>query len=271
MSLFSKERPAYFDLSMKSIWDDQTRKPDEVVLVEDGPITKELEEIVTKWEKRIPVMKVVRLEKNQGLPIALNEGIKHCDCDYIARMDTDDIALPNRFKIQEEHLMNHQELAVLGGGVIEFSDEEGDMEPRYMPITRNDIRLAICKTCPFIHPTVFIKKEVFNKGISYNPSCRKYQDLELWFQILSAGYQVANLDTILLRFRKDPYMYVKRNKAAKTELIIMFKGIKSLYGRWSWRYIYPLLHYLFRLLPPRLCLFIYKHMIVKYWRNRNSK
>ena len=114
MSLFSKERPDYFDLSMKSVWNDQTRKPDEIVLVEDGPVTTELESIVNKWQQKIPVMKVVKLEKNQGLPVALNEGIKQCNCDYIARMDTDDIALPDRFKIQEEYLNIHPELVKLG-------------------------------------------------------------------------------------------------------------------------------------------------------------
>ena len=203
MSLFEKERPDYFDLSMKSIWDDQTRKPDEIVLVEDGPITDALDAIVNKWQKKIPVMKVVKLAKNQGLPIALNEGIKHCDCDYIARMDTDDIALPGRFKIQDEYLQAHPDLAVLGGGVIEFSDEEGDMEPRIMPSTLREIKAAIPKSCPFIHPAVFIKKSVFDNGIEYNPKSRKYQDLELWFNILAAGYNVANIDDLLIKFRKD--------------------------------------------------------------------
>lgn len=271
MSLFSKERPDYFDLSMKSVWNDQTRKPDEIVLVEDGPVTTELESIVNKWQQKIPVMKVVKLEKNQGLPVALNEGIKQCNCDYIARMDTDDIALPDRFKIQEEYLNIHPELAVLGGGVIEFNDEEGDMEPRIMPSTLKEIKAAIPKSCPFIHPAVFIKKSVFDNGIEYNPKSRKYQDLELWFNILSAGYEVANIDDLLIKFRKGSDTYVKRNKAAKAELMIVLRGIRKLYGLCTWRYIYPLLHYLFRLLPPKVCLFVYKHFIVYYWKNKNSK
>lgn len=270
MSLFSKERPDYFDLSLKSIWDDQTRKPDEIVLVEDGPITNELETLVCKWQSKIPVMKVIRLEKNQGLPVALNEGAKHCNCDYIARMDTDDIALPERFMLQEVYLKDHPEIAVLGGGVIEFSDEEGDMRPRMMPQNTKDIRAAIVKTCPFIHPTVCIKKELFDKGIVYNPQSRKFQDLEYWFKILAAGYDMANLNKVLLKFRKDPSMYKKRNNAAKRELVIMFKGIYSLYGFFSWKYIFPVVHYLYRLLPPNFCLFIYKHFIIKYWEKKNG-
>lgn len=270
LSLYEKENPVYFDRSLRSIWDDQIRKPDEIVLVEDGPITEDLEMILKKWQELIPVLTVVKLEINQGLPVALNEGAKYCDCDYVARMDTDDIALPERFMWQEDFLTKHPEIAVLGGGVIEFSDEDGDMLPRMMPQTTKDIKAAIIKTCPFIHPTVCIKKELFEKGIKYNPESRKFQDLEYWFKILAAGYEVANLNKVLIKFRKDPFMYKKRNNAASRELKIMFKGIYSLYGIFTWKYLYPLVHYLYRLLPPKVCLYLYKHFIVKYWDRKNS-
>ena len=265
MSLYAKENPAYFDRSMKSIWDDQTRKPDEIVLVEDGPITSALESIVSLWQEKIPVLKIVKLEKNCGLAIALNEGAKVCDCDYIARMDTDDISFPERFQIQEEYLMEHPEIVVLGGGMQEFSDEDGCLPPRLMPLTTEEIRKAICKTSPFVHPSVCIKKMLFDKGLSYNPKCRRYQDLEYWFRILAAGYQVANLDKVLIQYRKDPLLYKKRNKTAWAEMKIVFKGIYLLYGTFSWQYIYPLLHFIFRQLPPQWCLFLYKHLIVNYW------
>ena len=268
MSLFLKENPAHFDRSMESIWDDQVRKPDEVVLVIDGPITNELENSVVLWREKIPVLKIVRLEQNSGLAIALNEGTKHCDCDYIARMDTDDISLPERFKLQEDYLTIHPEVFVLGGGMIEFNDEERELQPRFMPLTTEEIKNAICKTSPFVHPSVFIKKNLFENGLTYNPKCRKYQDLEFWFRILAAGYEVANLDKVLIKFRKDPFMYDKRNKTASAELKIALNGIHSLYGLFTWRYIYPLLHYMFRLLPPKVCLFFYKHVIIKYWSNQ---
>ena len=270
ISLFEKENPAYFDLSMKSIWDDQTRKPDEVILVEDGPITDELDVIVKKWESVISVMKVVKLECNSGLAIALNEGAKHCNCDYIARMDTDDISLPDRFEVQEKYLLEHPDIVVLGGGMLEFNDEEGELQPRLMPLTTKEIKNAICKTSPFVHPSVFIKKELFDRGLTYNPHSRRYQDLEYWFKILAADYKVANLDRVIIKFRKDPFLYSKRNKTAVAELKIVFKGIYSLYGLFSLRYIYPLLHFAFRLLPPKSCLFIYKHIIIKYW-NKKAK
>ena len=268
MSLFSKENPEYFDRSMQSIWDDQTRKPDEVVLVEDGPITQELDDVVDKWGEKIPVLKVVKLKTNQGLAIALNEGAKHCNCDYIARMDTDDISLPDRFKLQEEYLKEHPEIVVLGGGMIEFNDQEGELQPRLMPLTSREIKSSLCKTSPFVHPSVLIKKQLFDQGLKYNPKSRRYQDIEYWFKIVAEGFEVANLDKVIIKFRKDPFLYEKRNKTAVTELKIVCRGIYSLYGLLTWRYIYPLLHFMFRLLPPKVCLYIYKHFIIKYWKNK---
>ena len=265
MSLFIKENPVYFNRSLKSIWDDQIRKPDEVVIVEDGPITKELENVIALWQEKIPVFKVIKLDNNSGLAAALNEGVKHCNCDYIARMDTDDISLPERFKLQEDYLTIHPEVVVLGGGMVEFNDEDGELQQRFMPLTTGDIKNAICKTSPFAHPSVFIKKSLFEKGLTYNPKYRKYQDLDFWFRILAARYEVANLDKVIIKFRKDPFMYGKRSKTAAIELKISLKGIHSLYGLFTWRYIYPLIHYVFRLLPPKVCLFLYKYIISKYW------
>ena len=270
MSLFAKENPVYFDRSMQSIWDDQIRKPDEVVLVEDGPITSALESIVTLWRDKIPVLKVIKLEKNCGLAIALNEGAKHCVCDYIARMDTDDISLPERFKLQEEYLQDHPEVIVLGGGMIEFNDEEGEYPARLMPLSTNAIKAALCKTSPFVHPSVFIKREIFDKGLTYNPKSRRYQDQEFWFRIVAAGYEVANLDKVIIKFRKDPYLYEKRSKTAFMEFKIVCKGICSLYGLFTWRYVFPIIHYAFRLLPPKLALYVYKHIIIKYWRAKSK-
>ena len=240
-----------------------------MVLVEDGPITDELESVVKKWVEIIPVMEVVRLGKNQGLAIALNEGAKYCKCDYIARMDTDDISLPNRFKLQEEYLEQHPEIVLLGGGMIEFNDEEGDFPPRVMPVSQKDIKESICKSSPFVHPSVCLKRSLFNEGFAYNPSFKKAQDLELWFRIVAAGLPVANLRDSIIKFRKDPLLYKKRQNFAVNEFKLVVKGIYSIYGLCTWRYIYPVVHFTFRLLPPKLSKMIYKKIILKYWERKS--
>ena len=99
LSLYFKEQPSYLIQSLDSIFS-QTLLPDEIVLVKDGPLTPELDNIVSEYEKRYNIIKVIPLEKNLGLGKALNEGLKHCSHDLVARMDTDDIAYPNRFEKQ---------------------------------------------------------------------------------------------------------------------------------------------------------------------------
>ena len=271
LSLFAKENPRYFDLSMKSIWDEQSRKPDQIVLVEDGPITQELTDIANKWKEKLGhLLTIVKLEKNQGLAIALNEGIKHCTGDYIARMDTDDISLPMRFELQEKYLQKNPNTVLLGGAMIEFNEQTGDLPIRKMPMSLADIKKDICKTSPFVHPAVIIKKEIFERGFLYNPQCRRCQDIELWFRIIAAGYQVANLPEEIIKFRKDPFLYQKRKKSANIEFSIFMRGIYLIYGPFTYRYIYPIIHYLFRLLPPSWSQFMYKNIIIKYWQKRTN-
>lgn len=270
LSLFAKENPQFFDSSMKSIWDDQSRKPDEIVLVEDGPLTVELDEIVRKWKEKLgDILKVVPLKENKGLAIALNEGAKQCTGDYIARMDTDDISMPNRFEVQEKYLMEHKDIVVLGGGMIEFNDEEGDYPARMMPVTYEEIMSTIGKTSPFVHPSVFIQKEVMEKGFTYNPNCRRCQDKELWYRIIAAKFRVGNVPEIVIKYRKDPLLYKKRKKSNGIEFKVDMRGIYQVYGLFSLRYIYPIAHYLFHLLPSNLSKVIYKRFFLRYWRSRN--
>lgn len=269
LSLYRKENPEYFKRAIQSVWDDQLRKPDEIVLVEDGPIGNDLEVVVKQFEAKLGgVLKVVVLECNQGLAIALNEGIKHCSGDYIARMDTDDISLPKRFQLQEKFLSSHPKIVLVGGGMIEFNDNEGDLHPRMMPATTKDIKDSICKSAPFCHPAVMFRRKLFDNGMLYNPKCRRAQDWELWFRIIAAGYEVANIQEVLIKFRKDPFLYEKRKKSSWLEFKVSMKGTHQVFGIFSWRYIFPIIHYMFRQLPSSLSQKIYNKFILKYWQKK---
>jgi len=112
ISLYHKENPLFLRQSLKSIFT-QTLSPTEVVLVEDGPLTDELHEVVKKIKNQHPELKVVPLPTNQGLGKALNEGLKHCSYDLVARMDTDDIAKPDRFEKQLAIFRKHPEVDVV--------------------------------------------------------------------------------------------------------------------------------------------------------------
>ena len=99
MSVYYKENPIYLKEAIESIYDKQILKPTEIVLVEDGKLTEELYQEINRQKKKLKdILKIVRLEKNSGLGKALNIGVLNCTNELIARMDSDDIAYPNRFK-----------------------------------------------------------------------------------------------------------------------------------------------------------------------------
>ncbi len=269
LSLYSGENPSYFEKAMLSIWDDQKRKPDEIVLVHDGLLTQKLYNIIDEWKLKLGSRLVnVQLNINVGLAKALNEGVKYCTGDYIARMDTDDIALPNRFELQEIYLVDNPNICLLGGGMIEIDEYDNEISRRLMPSVYKDIKKTFPKTNPFVHPSVIISKKIFGMGLRYSEHCKRNQDAELWFRIMAVGFEVGNISDYIIKFRKSAFMYSKRKKSAFSELKIFIKGTYLLYGLFTYRYIYPLFHYFFRLLPPHWSLFVYKNFIVKYWGNK---
>ena len=122
MSLYIKEKPEYFIQCMDSILN-QTIKPDQIVIVKDGPLTENLENVLKQYMVDSPTLyTIVPLEKNVGLGLALAEGIKHCRNNLVARMDTDDIAAKNRFEIQLKEFEDDPQLDICGSNILEFEE-----------------------------------------------------------------------------------------------------------------------------------------------------
>ena len=121
ISVYYNESISYFKKSLDSILY-QTLLPAEVVLVKDGILTDDLNCIVKEYSQKYPILKVISLPVNQGLGKALNEGLKHCSYDLVARMDTDDIAKPDRFEKQIRVFQEHPELDVVGAWIDEFEE-----------------------------------------------------------------------------------------------------------------------------------------------------
>ena len=111
MSVYKKENPTYLSDSLESILINQTCKPDELILVKDGPLTNELEQVIKRYQSLFTNFKVVPLEKNMGLGLALRKDLEHYNYEWVARMDTDDIAKPNRFEEQLNYFQEHPDLA----------------------------------------------------------------------------------------------------------------------------------------------------------------
>lgn len=210
MSLYDKEDPDYLGPSLDSMLN-QTVKPDEIVLVLDGPINDVLQGIVDDYVKKYPdVMKVVPLKENFGLGRALDEGLKHCENELVARMDTDDISLPSRCEKQLKRFSKDANLAIVGTMIDEFYDNPDNIvSSRVVPTEHKDIEKFIRRRSPFNHPTVMFKKSAVIDSGGYGKFKRK-QDLDLFSRMINKGYMAANINESLLLFRSNEDNFKRR-------------------------------------------------------------
>lgn len=252
--------------ALQSVWDDQTRKPNQIVLIEDGPLPAELEKVIEsltptlpKREGEIPVLTVVKLPVNGGLTKALNVGLKHATGDLIARMDSDDIAAPTRFELQERFLEKHPEIDIVGGSMQEFDDEHECLNIRHYPQTHEEACKYIVKACPLAHPAVMMRKRMFDEGLKYDERYRMSQDIKLWYDAILAGYKMANLPDVCLYFRQQGDVFRRRSRVkAWNEFKIYMNGIYRMHGLFTLAYRYPIARYIFRNLPPSMVKRIYE-------------
>lgn len=204
MSVYYKEIPRYLDRALRSVTDDQILKPDEIVLVKDGPLTKELDEVIEKFNKKYPnLFKIVALEKNYGLGKALNIGLENCTYELVARMDGDDISKPERFKKQIVTFKENPNLDILGSWIDEFVEENGEIRIRSIrkvPETSKEIYQKLKSICAFNHPTVMYKK---SKVIEVGNYLQEFvlEDYYLWVRLAISGARMYNIQESLLNFR----------------------------------------------------------------------
>lgn len=259
MSVYDKELPERLDRSLRSIWSDQTRRPDEVLLVLDGPIRPELMAIVEKWAKLIgKSFTLLRNKENMGLTSSLNRGIDQIKSDLIARMDSDDISTPVRFQIQHDYLEAHPEIDVIGGSIREFDDRQELRPVRHYPSDPESIPTFLCKGSPLAHPTVMMRRRIFDSGLRYDASYLTSQDIALWFEATRRGIKISNVEETTLLFRSDEATFRRRSRdKAINEFKIYMGGIRSLHGSVTWRYVYPIGRLLIRLLPKTLIKKVY--------------
>lgn len=208
MSSYYKDDPEELKIALRSIWDEQTVKPAEIVIVKDGPLSAELDAVIDDFSARAPV-KIVPLEKNQGLGIALAEGVKQCSCDCIARMDGDDISLPDRFEKQAAFMEQNPDIAICGGMTTEFSENPDVITgKRQLPQTDDEIKKFLKWRSPFNHPTVMFRKQAVLDAGNYRHFL-SYEDYWLWARILqnNKGY---NLPDTLVNMRAGQDMLYRR-------------------------------------------------------------
>ena len=209
LSLYYRENAEYLKQSLDSIFK-QTVKPNEVVLVIDGPITPELKTVVNEYDSIYKELKIIPLKNNTGLGNALNEGLKHCLYDIVARMDTDDIAKPNRFEKQLEIFEKYPQGEVISCWIDEFQDSPLNIiSTRKLPEYSYQIYQYAKSRCPINHPSVMFKKNSILFAGGYQPF-PLFEDYYLWVRLLLNGVKFYNIQESLLNFRVSPDMYKRR-------------------------------------------------------------
>lgn len=189
----------------------QTAPPEEFVLVCDGPLTASLDAVIEDFCAAYPgLFRILRLKENQGLGVALNRGLRLCGNELVARMDSDDIALPDRMERQLAEMERDPSLSVLGGQTAEFRSDPGKIEAyRRVPVEEARIRTFLKFRNPVNHMTVLLRKSHILQVGSYR-SVAGFEDYHLWIRLIAAGYRIRNLDAICCMARADAGLYARR-------------------------------------------------------------
>ena len=228
MSVYHKEKPEYLKQAIESI-QTQTISTNDFVLVCDGPLNEQLDGVIaTKQQELGDTLNVVRLAKSGGLGNALNEGIKYCKNELVARMDSDDIAYPNRCEKQIAVFNTHSEVSICSGIVEEFTTDPNTVDTKRVPPETNaEIVEFAKKRNPFNHPCVMYKKSAVEAVGSYQ-DFYLLEDYYLWLRMLMTGYQGYNIQEPLLHMRAGSDMYLRRAgwKYARTQARL-FKFMKK--------------------------------------------
>lgn len=266
LSLYHKEKVEYLEKCFESIWDQQTLKPNEIVLVLDGPIGEGLTKSVEHWQQKLGnILKIVTLEENVGLGKALNEGLKHCTNEWVFRMDTDDICVEKRFEYQLQFIKDNPNVVLFGGQILEF-DQNVDYADKLKPAPEKhtDILSFSKKRNPFNHMTVAYKKSIILSLHGYEHHLFM-EDYNLWLRVISKGYEVANLSQVLVYARVGNGMHARRrgSEYIKSEKQLLNLKVALKTQSLISAYITFILRSLFRFLPSNLLGFVYNNLLRK--------
>lgn len=208
MSVYYKENPRFLEESIESMLN-QTVPADEIIVVKDGILTIELDQVLKRFESQGHII-IVNLNENQGLGIALAEGFKYCKNEYVARMDSDDVAHENRCELQLNYLLDNPNIDVVGTFVGEFIDTpQKIVSYKKVPLGDKDIKRYMKKRNPLNHPSVMFKKSQVIKSGGYQHFLLN-EDYYLWIRMAHNGCQFANIEKSLLFMRTNSETYLRR-------------------------------------------------------------
>ena len=201
MSIYKNEKVEYFVQAVDSLLG-QTVLPEQIVLVRDGTVYEELQATIDKYVQAYPeTFTYLPLEENGGLGNALRYGLTYCRNELVGRMDTDDIAISDRFEKQLAFMAEHPDVDVMGGNISEFiGDPDKVVDYKIVPQTHEDIALYLKNRNPINHVTVMFRKSSVEKVDSYE-KFYLFEDWFLWIKMYLAGARFANVSDIFVNVR----------------------------------------------------------------------
>ena len=260
LSVYHKENPEWLWAALESILN-QTVQPSEIVLVEDGPLNERLDNVIATFQQRTPFLKVVALPENRGLGLALQEGINHCSNELIARMDTDDIAVPERCEKQLKKFVEDPELDVVGCWENEFWGDSinKSFSCHKVPETNEEIKKFMRRRCALLHPTVIFKKSAVLRAGNYQHRLL-FEDYDLFARMVQTGSKCYNVQEGLYYLRVNPMLFKRRGgyQYAKTLLKFKYEMWQKGFFSFSDFIVSGLGHYCVCLMPNELRILFYK-------------
>ena len=265
MSVYKNDVWEHITLAVESIIN-QSAPPAEVVIVIDGPIPTDSEDGLFALKERYPIVKLLPLEQNVGLGEALRIGLNHCSYDIVARMDSDDISVPDRFARQLECFEADSELSIVGSDITEFIlAPDKAVSVREVPKSDAEIKKYMRDRCAMNHMTVMFKKSEVLRAGGY----RHYyynEDSYLWIRMMAAGCKFGNIKQSLVYVRINDATFMRRGGwryflSEKGLLDLMFKN--NMIGRSRYLYNLSVRFVIQVLMPNRLRKFIFLKLMRK--------
>lgn len=225
-SIYKNDNPEFVRVALDSMLVEQTVKPTEIVLVRDGMVSTPLESLLNEYDIRYPeVFNIIRLAQNKGLGNALMLGVENAKYDLVARMDSDDICLSNRFELQLKYMEMHPEVDIVGGQMTEFiNTSDNIIGRREVPLDNDRIYQFMKSRCALNHVTVMFRKQSVLKAGNYRDWFWN-EDYYLWLRMMMSNCKFANVPEVLVNVRSGAGQYARRGgrKYYESE-----KGIKKL-------------------------------------------
>lgn len=216
------------------------------LLIADDSTNIETIEVINSIANENNRVKIIRKGNKMGFVPALNYALREAKGSLIARMDGDDVALPDRITKQVNYALNNPTIDVFGGSINIIDENDKIISERYYPTSSLSIQIMFVFRSPFAHPTIMFRRKIIDTGFFYNPFYKKAEDIDFFIRLYKHGYKFGNLKDKLLNYRVPNDLQEKRNREqwifnhkARKKFILRrpFFSIASFVISWTYKHI----------------------------------